>query len=272
MAAVAALMPQPGERVLDLCAAPGGKSSQIADHLQGKGLLVANEPVHKRARELSFNLERMGITNAVVLNENPSRLEQSFLGFFNRVLVDAPCSGEGMFRKEPASRLQWTPDSPMLCAKRQKLILQSAAAMLRPGGVLVYSTCTFNDIENEGVMQEFLHEHADFQLQPFDLPGGLSASTGMLRLWPHRVKGEGHFVAKLIKNQGEHRKATPVSRQNKARDAQLDAINQAANDMVQLSLGANAWLSQTAVHIPEGLPDLSGLRVLRLGLHIGQMQ
>ena len=138
MAPAELLDPQPGERVLDLCAAPGGKSTQLAGKLRGKGLLVCNEINAKRAKILSGNIERLGISNALVLNEHPKRLEERFAGYFDKILVDAPCSGEGMFRKEEAAVTDWTEDTNAICANRQLEILTSAAAMLRPGGRLVY--------------------------------------------------------------------------------------------------------------------------------------
>lgn len=170
MAPAELLDPQPGERVLDLCAAPGGKSTQLAGKLRGKGLLVCNEINAKRAKILSGNIERLGISNALVLNEHPKRLEERFAGYFDKILVDAPCSGEGMFRKEEAAVTDWTEDTNAICANRQLEILTSAAAMLRPGGRLVYSTCTFSPVENEGVISDFLWKNPDFSVEKPDVP------------------------------------------------------------------------------------------------------
>ena len=167
MLPAAALKARPGERVLDLCAAPGGKSSQIALAMGGEGALIANEVDAARARVLAANLERLGVTNAVVLNETPARLAARWPGYFDAVLVDAPCSGEGMFRREAQSREAWTDAAPRGCAKRQAEILEAAATLVRPGGRLLYSTCTFNDVENEGSVANFLQDHADFA------PGGV---------------------------------------------------------------------------------------------------
>lgn len=170
MAPAELLDPQLGERVLDLCAAPGGKSTQLAGKLRGKGLLVCNEINAKRAKILSGNIERLGISNALVLNEHPKRLEERFAGYFDKILVDAPCSGEGMFRKEEAAVTDWTEDTNAICANRQLEILTSAAAMLRPGGRLVYSTCTFSPVENEGVISDFLWKNPDFSVEKPDVP------------------------------------------------------------------------------------------------------
>ncbi|MCR5337027.1 MAG: RsmB/NOP family class I SAM-dependent RNA methyltransferase [Lachnospiraceae bacterium] len=156
------LAPQPGERILDLCAAPGGKSVQIGMAMKGKGLLVSNEIHPGRAAILSENIERMGIPNVLVTNEDPARLAPRFPFFFDRILVDAPCSGEGMFRKHPEAALEWSPENVTMCSKRQLMILESAHVMLRPGGRMVYSTCTFSEEENENVIREFLQRHPEY--------------------------------------------------------------------------------------------------------------
>lgn len=211
MAVVEALAPKPGERILDLCAAPGGKTTQIAGRMQGKGLLVANEVIAERAKILSQNVERMGIANCVVCSEKPERLSALFPCFFDRVLVDAPCSGEGMFRKEEAVRGEWSEKIVSLCAERQAAILQEAAKLLKPGGILVYSTCTFSHEENEGTVSTFLREHGEYEIE--EIPCGSLFSQGRRdwlaeaaagiertgRLWPHLLQGEGHFVARLRK-------------------------------------------------------------------------
>ena len=197
----------PGERVLDLCAAPGGKSSQLAAALQGQGLLVCNEFRPARAQVLRANLERMGVRNAVVLSEAPRRIAEVLPGFFDRVLVDVPCSGEGMFRKEPQAAAQHGPGLVERCAALGAQILDAAAACLAPGGVLVYSTCTFSPEENEGQVGAFLARHPDCSLLPlacgFGAPGEQNRCCGhpfdvsmVRRIWPCHG-GEGHFMAKL---------------------------------------------------------------------------
>ncbi len=194
--------PRPGERVLDLCAAPGGKATQLAGRLAGEGLLVCNEPVPGRAKILSQNIERMGIRNAVVLNHTPQELERRFPAFFDKIVVDAPCSGEGMFHKEQAALTEWSSENVMRCAARQREILASAAAMLCPGGVLVYSTCTFAPEENEEIVAWFLEEFPEFRPSLIDTAAlGLSGGVlpGTVRIYPHRQRGEGHFAAKLQK-------------------------------------------------------------------------
>lgn len=224
MSPVAYLDPKPGHRVLDLCAAPGGKSTQIAGRMQGRGVLISNEINAGRAKILSENIERMGISNAMVLNETPENLSSRFEGWFDRILIDAPCSGEGMFRKNEDAVTNWSPDNVRLCADRQDGILDNAAAMLAPNGRLVYSTCTFAPDEDEGTIYRFLLRHPEFKVCEVPLFEGMdrghpdwalidSADEGTwhnqpsqeisqqllscIRLWPHHLKGEGHFLAVL---------------------------------------------------------------------------
>ena len=204
---------QPGMRVLDLCAAPGGKSSQLAAALQGRGVLVSNEYVAARAEILKSNLERMGVSNAVVLNETPARIAEALPEFFDRVLVDAPCSGEGMFRKEPVALQQHCKALVKQCAELGAQILDCAAAALAPGGQLVYSTCTFAPEEDEGQVAAFLQRHPEFVLADVlgnvdytfgsageeNRTGGLPLDVSKVRrIWPCQG-GEGHFIARLVK-------------------------------------------------------------------------
>jgi NOL1/NOP2/sun family putative RNA methylase len=265
MAAVSALDPLPGDRVLDLCAAPGGKASQIGNRLKGQGVLVANEISPARARILVRNMERMGITNAAVTCESPARLAERLPRAFDKILVDAPCSGEGMFRREPESREQWKPESLIGCALRQREILRSAACMLRPGGLMVYSTCTFNETENEGVIESFLREHPDFRLMPFSLPGLPDASQGMLRIWPHLHRGEGHFIALLAK-EGDAI-ITPSKPLNDLQD-----VNALIDEWAKAPVAANLLHGSTVYHKAPALPDLSGLRLLSPGPALAQRQ
>ena len=208
MVSAAVLDAQPGERILDLCAAPGGKSTQIAAAMDNRGALVSNDPEPARARALAGNLERMGAANAVVVNALPDRLAARWPETFDAVLVDAPCSGEGMFRRDPDARNEWRPQSPAGCAARQREILDCAALMLKSGGRLVYSTCTFNRPENELSILSFLSRHPDFAPEDFAMNGIGPSRDGMLRVFPHRVRGDGHFVAKLRKS-GTPRDDTP---------------------------------------------------------------
>ncbi len=193
-----ALDVQPNLRVLDLCAAPGGKSTHLAALMQNQGVLVCNEISATRARALSENLERLGCIG-IVTNEEPARLAQKWGATFDRVLVDAPCSGEGMFRKHNAAIESWSEAHVVTCAVRQNLILENAAALLNNDGILVYSTCTFAVEENEDVITAFLEQHPEFSLEPIQ---GFKAGIGGIgsRLYPHLLRGEGHFLARLRKN------------------------------------------------------------------------
>ncbi len=190
MAVAALLDPQPGEKVLDLSAAPGGKSTHIASRMGNQGLLVANEMHPRRAWDLAENLERWGARQAVILNEEPHRLADHFGAFFDRVLVDAPCSGEGMFRKSQPARSAWSPALVQSCALRQHHILAQAARLVRPGGILAYATCTFSPEENEEVIDRFLESHSASRTPAFE-------KLQLVRLWPHRGAPEGHCVAIL---------------------------------------------------------------------------
>lgn len=262
----AVLNPQPGEKVLDLCAAPGGKSTQLALRMKGQGLLVCNEPVPKRAQILSRNVERMGITNALVVSSLPGPLAQRWPGGFDAVQVDAPCSGEGMFRRHPETRQEWTEDSPAGCAKRQAEILDCAAVLVRPGGRIVYSTCTLNPTENEETIHAFCQRHPDFSPQGFSLPGA-SAPDGMLTCYPHRMKGEGHFTA-LLRRHGDGTSYLPE-------DTSLPKPDKAAAAALR-SFAPNApsptaMLGDTLVSLPC-CPDVRGLKVLRVGLHLGALR
>ncbi|MDN4069401.1 RsmB/NOP family class I SAM-dependent RNA methyltransferase [Paenibacillus vini] len=185
MSAVELLNPQPGETILDLAAAPGGKTTQIAAKMKGEGLLISNEIHPQRARILAENVERMGIRGTVVTNATPAELSSRFPLTFDRIMLDAPCSGEGMFRKDPDAVEEWSPDAVELCAARQWDILRDAVAMLKPGGKLAYSTCTFNRRENEDTISRLLTEYPFLKL------------SAEKRIWPHLQEGEGHYVALL---------------------------------------------------------------------------
>ncbi|TGV24161.1 RsmB/NOP family class I SAM-dependent RNA methyltransferase, partial [Mesorhizobium sp. M00.F.Ca.ET.186.01.1.1] len=203
MSAAEALDAQPGERILDLCAAPGGKSTQLAAGLNGQGLLVANEIHPVRVKALAENLERCGVKNAVVTNETPEKLQERFPQFFDKILVDAPCSGEGMFRKLPEAIEDWSPDKVTECHLMQQDILDAASAMLKPGGTLVYSTCTFAPLENEQSLVDFLTRHPEFTVVELPEPEWFAPGQPdwanprceplgkTARLWPHLLQGEG---------------------------------------------------------------------------------
>ncbi len=288
MAPVEALDVQPGDWVLDLCAAPGGKSTQIAGKLQGKGLLVANELINSRAGILSTNVERMGISNMLVTNEFPERLADSFYEAFDKILVDAPCSGEGMFRKDAGVLNDWSPERIERCASKQEKILDSAHRLLKPGGILVYSTCTFSPEENEWIIEAFLKKY-DYELEPVELNGlkdhGRTAWTRehiveiekTLRIMPVNVNGEGHFIAKLRKLDSCGGEAPAhgcaKSRLQRATRAQ-SADYQAFCDKKTIPLSQLYTQNEHLYCLPEAvkLEVFSNLKVLRPGLHLGMLK
>lgn len=290
MAVAELLDPRPGERVLDLAAAPGGKATHIAALMRGQGLLVVNEIHPKRAWELAGNLERWGATNVVITNETPEQLADRWEGFFDRVLLDAPCSGEGMMRKSEAARVEWAPELVHGCALRQSAILAHAARLVRPGGWLAYSTCTFNSDENEGTVVRFLDAHPEFELvEPVRRPGfspgrpdwvgrcrdvACNAST-TVRLWPHLAPGEGHFVA-LLRKQGKHPE-TPAAglwRPTRLRRP----IEAAYHDFCAAHLTRApaderlALIGSYLYALPPDLPDLTSLRFLHPGWWLGTIK
>ena len=332
----------PGDRVLDLCAAPGGKATELGARLRGQGLLAANEISHSRAKALLRNLEQFGISNAVVLNALPAKLASRFPDYFDSILVDAPCSGEGMFRKDDTAISLWTPAKEEECAAIQRDLILYAAEMLRPGGYLLYSTCTFTPLENECVIQHLLKRRPDFSL--CEIPrrtfhGGSSEGdadarsfapgfpaeslrklgypleeteresgdgdlTKTVRLWPHRIAGEGHFLA-LLQRREDSDQGNPVrsesmerpersagleksrkKRKDRGREgdfAALGALSAAERDLLSdfqreqgelweitgKSLekhGGKVYLN------PADTPDLTGIPSLRKGLYLGEIR
>lgn len=255
MSAVPLLEVVPGDRVLDLCSAPGGKGTQIASALQGEGLLVLNEKVPDRAKILSQNVERMGIRNAVVLNESPDAIAPHFSGYFNKILVDAPCSGEGMFQKEAAALSEWSEQNVAMCARRQAAILRSAAEMLAGGGTLVYSTCTFAPAEDELQVEAFLAAHPEF------------SCVLQKKYYPHRERGEGHFVAKLVKENGERGE---LRLQKAVCGKREEALYRTFEASFSRRREENLHLAGDSLYaLPEGCFSLKGLRVLRAGVKLG---
>ena len=268
MSAVALLDPQPGERICDLCAAPGGKTTQIAGRMMGEGFLLCNEINPKRAKILSRNIERMGVANALVTNEHPATLAERFEGWFDRVLIDAPCSGEGMFRKEEAAVTDWSLETVAMCARRQAEILHSGAQMVRPGGRLVYSTCTFAPEEDEGAVEEFLRTHPDFVPESVEAPWFESVQNGGFRMWPHKLRGEGHFAAVLRRIGGEEGEPVPA-----AGDKLPRAWTDFAKEMgITLPKGKLITFGQSLYWVPEELPELRRLKVMRPGLELGELK
>jgi NOL1/NOP2/sun family putative RNA methylase len=320
MSAAAMLAPRPGDRVLDLCAAPGGKATHLAALMQNQGLLVANEVQPSRAYVLAQQIERLGVSCAAVTTEHPRRLAERFPAFFDRILVDAPCSGEGMFRKEPEAVKEWGIYSPAGCAARQSEILDLAVQMLRPGGYLLYSTCTFAPEEDEQVILGLIRRFPEMEVaEPAAIPGAVPGNpawaageaAGCLepheeaqilrtrRLWPHRVRGEGHFLALLHKRAGGAQAARdaagalaaaertrpdqqrgPSGRRPREGRRTGDPLEKALPLLHEFSdryltvgfSGTFALWGEALYQLPEGLPDLAGLKVVRPGLHLGDVK
>lgn len=261
MLPVTLLAPAPGERILDLCAAPGGKTTQIAAAMEDQGLLVTNEVNGERARILAENVERMGIGNALVLNESVQHLSAAFPSCFDRILVDAPCSGEGMFRKNALACDEWSLAATAECALRQREILDHASVMLRPGGRLVYSTCTFAKAEDEECMDRFLDEHPEFTL------------VSRHRIWPHKERGEGHFAAVLVKSGDAQPAPFRKDKLTSVTDKKLESFREFWEGNVRLPMPEQVLLFGDQVYrTPAEMPSLHGLKVLRGGLHLGTLK
>lgn len=270
-AAVTVLNPLPGERILDLCAAPGGKSTQIASMLGGRGLLWSNEYVRSRTGPLLSNLERFGVKNAVISSCHPETLCHSLAGYFDRVLVDAPCSGEGMFRRSAEAVRDWSPEHVKTCAVRQLSILKSASRALREGGVLVYSTCTFSREENENTISAFLTSCEDFDLVDCGVFFGRAAAIPEARRIYPMDGGEGHFIAKLCKKTPEPCEAVPFKNELTTDQGVLSDF---FDCLFQTPPVGKIGISPAGMItlLPEDLPEICGLGVLRAGLELGMLR
>jgi NOL1/NOP2/sun family putative RNA methylase len=308
MAVAALLDPQPGETVLDLCAAPGGKTTHLAALMADEGLLVANETHPKRVWELAENLERWGVHSTIITNENPPKLAEHMVAFFDKVLVDAPCSGEGMFRKSAAARRDWSPALTVTCSLRQSAILDSAALLLKPGGVLAYSTCTFNPLENETTVARFLKRHPDFELLPVQPCSGFSPGrpdwvaaedslpelSFAVRIWPHLGPAEGHFVALLrrVSSSSPISIPKPQKKPLKARKSATQSGHRSLGlslphllpeflNFCQQNLQPSGFSQSDVERLllkgaylylqPAIQPDLAGLRLIHPGLWLGSL-
>ena len=273
MSAVTALDPQPGDKVLDLCAAPGGKSTQIAASLSGTGLLWANEIVRPRAHILLSNIERMGVKNAVVSNMTPEALCTKLEGYFDKVLVDAPCSGEGMFRKDKDAIFEWSVEHSLSCAERQKAILDCAARAVKPEGEMVYSTCTFSPDENEGVVTHFLKEHPEFELIDTGCRFGIKTLDHAIRVYPFHG-GEGHFVAKFRKTRGKSYKGRMFRYVEPTREERVEIEKFVAEILRNVGFRHYHVIDERILNLPdpELLPDMEGMNILRAGVKLGDFK
>ncbi len=287
----ASLLPvKPGDKVLDLCAAPGGKSTELAARLKGEGVLIANDISNSRAKALLKNIELFGVKNAIVVSEAPSKLVNYFEGYFDKILVDAPCSGEGMFRKSPSIMKNWEQYGVEYYNKLQKEIILSAAKMLKPGGSMLYSTCTFSPEENEGTIRFLLEQYPEFHvvdpLKGMDTekvsyegfaPGrpewvnGPEELKNCIRLWPHRIPGEGHFITLLEKS--------PAANGQISYDETKEKVVLSGEALEFMGkIGLSGEIKRIHVRedklylLPKDIPNLKGLRILRQGLFLGEMK
>ena len=290
MAPVSFLDVKPAQRLLDLCAAPGGKSTQIASYMKGEGILVSNEVISSRAATLSRNIERLGIRNALVISESPENIAEVFSGYFDRILVDAPCSGEGMFRKNPSAILEWSPQNVSMCAARQFSILECAYRALSLGGRLVYSTCTFSVEENEQNVAAFLKAHLDMKLVSVNKKCGMSNAIAdrsayrdlqidrAIRIWPHLARGEGHFIA-VFEKEGNARALSnhPKKDTHRARKIGSNAMSlyrDFEKQYLNISFDKDGlyMFGSELYFLPKDMPNIAGLKVIRAGLHLGSFK
>lgn len=279
MIPVEVLDPKPGDKVLDISAAPGGKSTQIGAKLKGEGVIVANDISPKRTKALVKNIEIFGIKNSIVTNEEPKKLAQKFVEYFDKILVDAPCSGEGMFRRDPKATKSWSEFSVEECCNMQKDILQWIPKLLKPGGRLVYSTCTFSPEENEGTIDWFLREFPEFEVEDIQgiegldrgKPEWIEASSQLVntgRAWPHKINGEGHFVARLRKKSSSSVSSyKPFVLNNK----EIEEFTKFEEENLKINLGDRLHRVGNRLYtIPYDVPELTGINVVNTGLYIGE--
>lgn len=283
---------EPGDAVLDLCAAPGGKATELAAKLGGTGILVANDISSKRAKALLKNIELFGVENSFIVTENPAKLGKYFSGFFDKILIDAPCSGEGMFRKEPSMIKAWEQNSPEFYSGLQCEILEQALLLLKEGGMLLYSTCTFSPLEDEGSVEYLLSLDPELRLVEMEGYSGFVKGNPELigssdpeikkcvRIFPHKLDGEGHFLALFQKGEAasEENIAHKRAMSHKERRSGLKGAEKELFEAFSESLNrsfADEWIESKngmLYYMPENLPQMRGLRFLRSGLFLGEIK
>lgn len=285
MIPAATLDVKPGDKVLDLCAAPGGKSTELAEKLKGSGILVTNDISNSRAKALLKNIELFGVKNAIVMSENPKKLVNYFKGYFDKILVDAPCSGEGMFRKEPSMIKNWEEYGVEYYSEIQKEIIEYATIMLKPGGLMAYSTCTFSPEENEGTIQYLLENHPEFTVLKIDTYGQFNSGKpqwldidepkeelkNCIRVWPWKVKGEGHFLTILKKNEEEYTNNFKefIPKKFTITNELIEFLKDVKLTFLESRLES---IDERVYYLPEGMVTMKGLRILRSGLYLGDIK
>ena len=274
---------EPGDKVLDVCAAPGGKATELGARLCGEGVLVANDISNSRAKGLLKNIEVFGIGNVLVISEEPGKLEDYFPEYFDKILIDAPCSGEGMFRKDKKMMKAWEEHGPEFFSKLQRSIVVQAARMLKSGGMMLYSTCTFDPLENEGTIAYLKEQFPEFQIvemKPYEgfakgLPQVVDPQDEEMektvRIWPHKMHGEGHYVALLQKGEavGEAKGKQRGRSGKKTPEELIEFFKDITWDMDWSRLEV---YSEKVYYMPQDVPKVTGLRFLRTGLYLGDLK
>lgn len=277
---------KPGDKVLDICAAPGGKATELGAKLAGEGILIANDISNSRARGLLKNLELFGIGNMMVISEEPGKLMEFFPEYFDKILIDAPCSGEGMFRKEKKMVKAWEEHGPEFFSKLQRSIITQAAPMLKPGGMLLYSTCTFDPLENEQTVEYLLEQFPEFEIcemegyegfakgRPKETKTKIREMDKTVRIFPHRMRGEGHYLALLKKKDtGYPKEALVAIKTQKPVKKMPKELEEFFHDLTwKMDPERLDIRDERVYYMPEGLPELKGIRFLRSGLLLGELK
>ena len=274
---------EPGDKVLDVCAAPGGKATELGAKLKGEGVLIANDISNSRAKGLLKNIELFGIGNVLVLSEEPGKLEEYFPEYFDKILIDAPCSGEGMFRKDRKMVKAWEEHGPEFFAKIQRSIVTQAARMLKPGGMMLYSTCTFDSEENEGTVEYLMRQYPEFiikEIRPYEgfacgkpevTESKDESFAKTVRIWPHKMHGEGHYVALLQKGE-KMEKDTLKTSKNKAKKVPEEILEFFKDIDWDIDWSRLELYSEKVYYMPENIPNVKGIRFLRTGLYLGDLK
>lgn len=274
MMAIQILKPKPGDKVLDMCAAPGGKCIQALNFMNDKGLMVCNDLSENRSKILASNIEKFGFMNCIVLNDSSSNYKKHFQNYFDKIILDAPCSGSGMFRKHELVKNDWSLEKVLSCSKTQKELIDDAYEMLKPGGYLLYSTCSYSIQENEEIIQYFLSNHTDCKVIPLQNPLYKSSIGifGAIRLHPNHFPGEGHFIALIKKEDGDIK--TELYHKKKASCICRHIPNEIDSFLKEISYSIEGELlkfgsNYSLINFPY--LDIKNCKIIRYGLPIGEI-